>query len=163
MIKHALPVVSPAFLGRLIENHGLCRETWYLVASSTLAVLNRPQDVQVVYTYALANLETGHERPATREEKLRVSRRVREALVKTSVIAGLPKSINALMSLKMVTPSELLDGQEIFSPTSRRGDLSAPSARILDRGQAFFDALYGKLSRRIMRQMYHSGTEDLGL
>jgi hypothetical protein len=34
---------------------------------------------------------------------------------------------------------------------------------ILQRGQAFFNKIYGKISRRIMGQMDNSGTEDLGL
>jgi hypothetical protein len=38
-----------------------------------------------------------------------------------------------------------------------------PSSQILHRGQAFFDKVYGKVSKRVMGQMDRSGTEDLGL
>ena len=34
---------------------------------------------------------------------------------------------------------------------------------ILQRGQAFFDRIYGKVSRRVMRQLDGCGTEDLGI
>lgn len=34
---------------------------------------------------------------------------------------------------------------------------------ILQRGQSFFNKIYGKISRRVMGQMDKSGTEDLGL
>jgi alkylhydroperoxidase/carboxymuconolactone decarboxylase family protein YurZ len=38
-----------------------------------------------------------------------------------------------------------------------------PSSKILDRGQRYFEKVYGKVSKRIMGQMERSGTEDLGL
>jgi hypothetical protein len=38
-----------------------------------------------------------------------------------------------------------------------------PSSQILQRGQTFFDMVYGKVSKRVMGQMDRSGTEDLGL
>jgi hypothetical protein len=38
-----------------------------------------------------------------------------------------------------------------------------PSSQILQRGQNFFDALYGKVAKRVMGQMDRSGTEDLGI
>ena len=34
---------------------------------------------------------------------------------------------------------------------------------MLQRGQSFFDDLYGKIAKRVMGQMDRSGTEDLGL
>jgi hypothetical protein len=33
----------------------------------------------------------------------------------------------------------------------------------MQRGQSFFDMVYGKVSKRVMGQMDRSGTEDLGL
>jgi hypothetical protein len=38
-----------------------------------------------------------------------------------------------------------------------------PSSQVLQRGQTFFDTVYGKVSKRVMGQMDRSGTEDLGL
>ena len=34
---------------------------------------------------------------------------------------------------------------------------------MLQRGQFFFDSVYGKVARRVMGQLDGSGTEDLGL
>ncbi len=51
-----------------------------------------------------------------------------------------------------------------FSPTSRPAEIyDVPASQILQRGQAFFDKVYGKVSKRVMGQMDRSGTEDLGL
>lgn len=38
-----------------------------------------------------------------------------------------------------------------------------PPSQVLQRGQSFFDRVYGKVSKRVMGQMDRSGTEDLGL
>jgi alkylhydroperoxidase/carboxymuconolactone decarboxylase family protein YurZ len=69
-----------------------------------------------------------------------------------------------LLELKKVTPEELLDEPESFSPTARRADIyDTPAPQIMQRGQSFFEAVYGKITRRVMGQMDRSGTEDLGL
>ncbi len=69
-----------------------------------------------------------------------------------------------MLELKKATPEDLLDEPEAFSPTGRRAEIYAtPAPQILQRGQAFFEALYGKITRRVMGQMDRSGTEDLGL
>ena len=63
-----------------------------------------------------------------------------------------------------MTPDDLLDEPERDSPTGRRADIySTPAPQIMQRGQTFFEALYGKITRRVMGQMDRSGTEDLGL
>jgi hypothetical protein len=74
------------------------------------------------------------------------------------------QTINALLALKTETPDELLDKPSYTSPTSRLADIvKVPAPDILQRGKAFFDKTYGKVAVRIMDQMDHSGTEDLGI
>ena len=69
-----------------------------------------------------------------------------------------------MLELKKVTPAHLLDEAGGCSPTGRTYDIHDISTNtILERGQTFFDKIYGKISRRIMGQMDNSGTEDLGL
>lgn len=64
-----------------------------------------------------------------------------------------------------MTPDDLLDDHKAdLSPTGRRSDVyNTPASDILHRGQAFFEAIYGKITKRVMGQMDGSGTEDLGL
>lgn len=50
------------------------------------------------------------------------------------------------------------------SLTGRRTDIyETDPTKVLDRGQKFFERVYGKVAKRVMRQMDTSGTEDLGL
>ena len=63
-----------------------------------------------------------------------------------------------------MTPEELLDEHEALSPTGRRADIyETPAPQVMERGQHFFEKVYGKITRRVMGQMDRSGTEDLGL
>jgi alkylhydroperoxidase/carboxymuconolactone decarboxylase family protein YurZ len=69
-----------------------------------------------------------------------------------------------LLELKKVTPEELLDEPQTSSATGRRADIyDTPAPQIMLRGESFFEAVYGKITRRVMGQMDRSGTEDLGL
>ncbi|KAH8652485.1 AhpD-like protein [Xylariales sp. PMI_506] len=158
------PVITPALLSTLRHYPNLPHHTWYLIAATTLTILNRPDEIRKVYTYAIEKECRGAELKSSMEEELRISRRMREALVKTSAIGGLPKTINSLLSLKEVTPVDMLDEVGSASPTGRSVDLyQIPTYDILRRGQTFFDMIYGKISKRVMGQMDRSGTEDLGL
>jgi len=57
-----------------------------------------------------------------------------------------------------------MDEPNTPSLTKRPTDVyDTPPPQILDRGQAFFDQVYGKVSQRVMDHMDHSGTPDLGL
>ncbi|KAL9640911.1 MAG: hypothetical protein Q9204_000504 [Flavoplaca sp. TL-2023a] len=133
-------------------------ESWYIVSSVTLSMLNKPDEVQHVFKYALEK-DGGNT-----QKQLDIARRTREALVKSAAIGGLPKSINALYALKRVTPQNLLDEPLEYSPAGRSVELyDVPSSKIMQRGQAFFDQIYGKVSKRVMGQMDQSGTEDLGI
>ncbi|KAK3997638.1 hypothetical protein QBC44DRAFT_315274 [Cladorrhinum sp. PSN332] len=159
-------IVTPALLSSIRSHPNLPAHTWYCIAATTLSQLNRPDEIPKVYQYALQN---GAGRADVgvpgQNEKLRISRRIREALVKAAAVGGVPKTINALLELKKVTPYDLLDDpNDSSSPTGRRHDVyDSPATDILQRGQSFFEAIYGKITKRVMGQMDRSGTEDLGL
>lgn len=72
---------------------------------------------------------------------------IREALLKSIALAGLPKTINTLMDLKLCTASQLLEG----SRTRRNFDSSNEEVR--HTGQMYWDKVYGKVSKRITHQM----------
>ncbi|KAK8035015.1 AhpD-like protein [Apiospora rasikravindrae] len=154
--KFAPSVITSTVLANLRNHPNLPNHCWYLVAATTLAVLNQPHGIRDVYKYEVE--QCGN------VESLAVLRRMREALIKASAVGGVPKTINALLSLKEVTPAELLEEPGTPSLTERQRDIyETPPAEILGRGQTFFDKIYGRISRRIMGQLDKSGTQDLGL
>ncbi|KAH7152963.1 AhpD-like protein [Dactylonectria macrodidyma] len=160
----AAPILTPSLLAAICRQPDLPRNSWYFITATTLSILNRPDELPKVYKKALEEGLDTSEAVTRPEDQLQVSRRIREALVKASAVGGMPKTINALLALKAATPEDLLDapGQEI--PTSRSRDIyETPAPHVLQRGQTFFDNLYGKISRRVMGQMDRSGSADLGL
>ena len=181
-------IVSPALLSSIRAHPHLPSHTWYFITGATLSALNRPDEIPAVFKYALEKQSGPAEKASEPEEDLTIARKMREALVKTAAIVGLPKvsqvirpyggdfasernshifssqTINALIALKGETPPHLLDEPLAYSPTNRPVEVyDVPSSRILHRGQTFFDHIYGKVSKRVMGQMDRSGTEDLGI
>jgi hypothetical protein len=163
--KMVLPaVVTPALLAAIRSTPRLPANTWYMLAATALSTLNRPDEIPKIFNHAIQHGGGAKDVQPSADEQLTIARRTREALVKSSAIVGLPKTINALFALKGVTPKKLFDEASGPNPSRRIEDLyKTPASQILQRGQKFFDQVYGKVTGRVMGQMDNSGTEDLGL
>ncbi|KAK7699003.1 hypothetical protein SLS64_012058 [Diaporthe eres] len=158
--------ITPRLLDTLRSQPCMPADMWYAVVATTLCVLNRPEDIQAVYKHAVAADPGAGTAGAVADHarQLRIARRLREALLKTSAIGGLPKTINALQELKKAVPPGCLDEPQGGSPTNRRRDVyDTPAPDVLRRGRRFFDGCYGKVAPRVMTSLDHCGTEDLGL
>ena len=157
-------IVTPALLSAIRSTPRLPANSWYLLAATALSTLNRPDEIPKIFNHAIEFGGSAKDTKPSENEQLQIARRTREALVKSSAIVGLPKTINALFALKGVTPKNLFDEPQVASPSNRIQDLyNTPVSQILQRGQKFFDQVYGKVTGRVMGQMDNSGTEDLGL
>ncbi|KAF7546421.1 hypothetical protein G7046_g9309 [Stylonectria norvegica] len=158
------PIITPALLATIRKQPNLPRNSWYFITATTLSILNRPDELPKVFRHAIENGADGTDMAPGPDEQMGISRRVREALIKASAVGGMPKTINALLALKAVTPEHLLDASVGDSHSERYADIheTAPIL-ILQRGKTFFDNIYGKISKRVMGQMDRSGAEDLGL
>ncbi|CAF3502863.1 unnamed protein product [Fusarium graminearum] len=147
------PILTPALLATIRKQPNLPRNTWYFITATTLSALNRPDELPIVLKSAIGEGSgTSGDTVSTHDEQLRISRHY--------------KTINALLSLKSATPEELLDeaGTGTDSASPRYKDIyDTQPAQILQRGQRFFENIYGKISRRIMGQLERSGAPDLGL
>lgn len=95
-------IMTPTLLASIRRHPNLPRHTWYFIAATALTVLNRPDEIPKVYRHAIDNTGPSEEEaspaagaasgsPLTRDERLAISRRMREALVKTTAVGGLPK------------------------------------------------------------------------
>ncbi|KAF4462013.1 carboxymuconolactone decarboxylase [Fusarium albosuccineum] len=159
----ATSILTPALLASIRKQPNLPRNTWYFITATTLSALNRPDELPRVLKHATEGGPDIVEATPGRDERLCISRRLREALIKASAVGGMPRTINALLALKTATPEDLLDATA-SNTSSRFKDLhEVPSSQVLERGQDFFNQVYGKIARRVMGQMDRSGAEDLGL
>ena len=87
-------VITPALLAALRSHPQLPRHSWYFVAGVTLSALNRPDEIPSVFTYAIEHGIDGAAaatRPPEHDERLVIARKLREGLVKSAAIVGLPK------------------------------------------------------------------------
>lgn len=133
----------------------LLKSNWYYLAAATFSVCNAPNEVPVIFEHVMNSI------PAN-DTKARFdsAQKIREALLKSAALGGLPKAINSLMLLKNVTPVELRE------TTLQRRDEHANSETekgvdIDSRGTAFWDQVYGKINKRVMGQM-STAYPDLG-
>lgn len=85
--------LTPRLLDTLRSQPGMPSDMWYAVVATTLCVLNRPEEIQAVYKHAVAADPGAGTAGAVADHarQLRIARRLREALLKTSAIGGLPK------------------------------------------------------------------------
>lgn len=92
MVPPALPqVFSPALLSYVRSHPQLPTHSWYFIAGVTLSVLNRPDEIPVVFQQALERGGGTEDTIPEHSEQLTIARRMREGLVKSAAIGGLPK------------------------------------------------------------------------
>ena len=85
------------FLSSIRSHPSLPKQSWYFIAAVTLSTINRPDEVQRVYKYALEHGAAEQDSSPTQSQQLYISRRIREALVKASAIGGVPR-VSQLLS-----------------------------------------------------------------
>lgn len=89
----SLPAIATPTLLSWIRGHPqLPLHSWYFITGVTLSVLNRPEEIPKVFQYALDKGAGRAEVKPQHEEQLQMARKMREALVKTAAIGGLPKA-----------------------------------------------------------------------
>ena len=83
-------IISPELLEYMRTHPELPEHVWYFVAATTLTAINLPGEIPIVYKHAL---ECGPRQDSNRDydEELKITRRMREALLKTSAVGGVPK------------------------------------------------------------------------
>ncbi|KAI8680520.1 hypothetical protein NCS57_00333400 [Fusarium keratoplasticum] len=74
---------------------------WYIVAAAAMAAASAGPDVPKLYELAIEGLPI--------EEKKLVQRRLKEAILKTSCLYGVPRSLQALLPLFASIPDNEID------------------------------------------------------
>lgn len=98
MAPPSLPrIVSPALLSFLRGHPSLPAHSWYFIAGVTLSVINRPDEIPIVFQHALEKGGGQEGKKPDHAEQLMIARKMREGLVKAAAIGGLPKVVEALL------------------------------------------------------------------
>lgn len=188
---------------QLYQFHPKLKNIWYLVAAATLSVANHPQEIPKVYHYAMQltakdadkyyvtlahrtieilnyydpvqrkqAIEKEYELPTAQQAM--VTKKLREALLKTGPLAGLPRAINGLHTLKEYTPTKLLSKStqidaweaavkdEIPCPDTLRKmvENKDDQVNIVHKGLQQWNSIYNKVSNKVVNNL-HSSYPDL--
>jgi hypothetical protein len=95
-------IITPALLSSIRKHPNLPHHTWYFITATTLSILNRPDELPILYKYVLEHGPGNADSRPTHDEQLRASRRIREAIIKSAAIGGLPKAILPFSSFPLV-------------------------------------------------------------
>lgn len=85
------PVLTADLMDSLRVEPGLPPHTYYIIAATTLTILNRPDEVPRIYEHALNSGPNSIDSKSGHEEQLTILQRMREALIKTTAVGGVPK------------------------------------------------------------------------
>lgn len=146
LYKHKImtSILIPSRLSILANTPHLA-DRWFFIAAAAFSVCNVPEAVPVIYNYAIDNIKD-----KSPEAKFDISQKMRESLLKSAALGGLPKAINSLTMLKNVTPLDLRE-------TKLQREQAVPTAEELkeeyNRGPSFWDQVYGKVAKRVYGQM----------
>ncbi len=98
-------IISPALLSSIRSCPHLPYHSWYVITGVTLSVLNRPDEIPIVFKYAIERGGGSSDTKPEHDERLEIARKMREALVKTAPIGGLPK-VSAMRARTMATTDD---------------------------------------------------------
>jgi hypothetical protein len=76
-------VLTQSLLSRVRSYPRLPIDIWYFITAVTISTLNRPEETVYVLKEAIAGQELAEQR--------RIIRRIREALIKSAAVSGLPR------------------------------------------------------------------------
>ncbi|KAI9059741.1 hypothetical protein FKP32DRAFT_1526519, partial [Trametes sanguinea] len=163
-------LATPAFLDTLKSLYpanapstsahpGALPNPWPLIAAVAFSASNVPEAVPVVFTHALEELRAeqrrrGTEGEAARAEQLVLARKVREGVLQSGLLSGMPRTINSLIALSEATPEDLRE-------TKTLRDTKKHISEYDRRGEELFRAMYGDTADAV-QGLLDSAYPDLG-
>ncbi|CCH61815.1 hypothetical protein TBLA_0F02760 [Henningerozyma blattae CBS 6284] len=195
-------ILNQKRLHQLQQFHPKLENVWYLVASATFSVCNRPEEIPLIYHQALStqngkpiddrakiihellesnrsdslkadslmeSINETYKNPIQYE--VQITKKLREALLITYPLGGLPKAINSLSQLKSVTPSALLpcvnqdvditnpnlNTDALFQDTLRANPKTIEEyKKVTDDGIKYWNNVYNKVSNKVFHNISKS-------
>ncbi|RDX52827.1 hypothetical protein OH76DRAFT_1400070 [Lentinus brumalis] len=132
---------------------------WAVVAAVSFGASNVAEAVPLVFTWALDELIQAQHRAntptdAANAEQLALARRIREALLQSGLLSGMPRAITSLVALHKVMPEHLRE-------TKPLRDTKKSPEECDKRGEELFGAVYRDSAHRV-QTLLHSAYPDLG-
>ncbi|EKG11929.1 hypothetical protein MPH_10973 [Macrophomina phaseolina MS6] len=133
------------------EGTDIVQARWYIVTIAALAAASAGPQTPELYRLCTAGL------PLDREKL--VQRRLKEAVLKTSVLYGVPKSLQALYPLYHSLTDEQID---TYSPRVAALEAGADPKAREERGRRYFDVIWTPAAAQANREKNLKYHPDLG-
>ncbi|TFK86103.1 hypothetical protein K466DRAFT_587530 [Polyporus arcularius HHB13444] len=132
---------------------------WAVVAAVSFSASNVAEAVPFVFKWALDELIQAQQRANTptdvaNAEQLALARKIREALLQSGLLSGMPRAITSLVALHKVMPEHLRE-------TKPLRDTKKSPEECDKRGEDLFRAVYRDSAQRV-QTLLHSAYPDLG-
>ncbi|GBE82767.1 hypothetical protein BKA93DRAFT_526001 [Sparassis latifolia] len=131
---------------------------WYLVAAVAFSASNKAEAVPLVFAFVLSELKLAQGRESetekAREQQLRLARRIREALLQSGVLTGIPRVIDSCIALNTVMPEDLRDSKPQRNTKRSMEDLE-------ESGRKLFHSMYRDTADGV-QSLLDSAYQDLG-
>ncbi|CAO3624135.1 unnamed protein product [Cunninghamella blakesleeana] len=138
-------------LPKLYKNTDINKESWYLVASVIMTTLNQPQDISQVYYQVVQTTSTfGNNEEAHKAFVLRI----KEGILKSSPIIGIPKVINALKEFHSTIPVAIQE--QLPTTSSRKVENWEDIVHQHERGKELFNRIYGRYANKVQSSLHDS-------
>ncbi|WVQ73745.1 hypothetical protein IAR50_003325 [Cryptococcus sp. DSM 104548] len=125
------------------EAGGVGAPTWLTVSTGALVTTNSPDSVRALWDYA-------SERSKGLEEKVEAAGVMRETALKCISFSGIPRTINALTSLRAHLPEDVINE---LSTTPTRELTPQNVKETLARGKSLWDAIYEPFSAKLLSKL----------
>lgn len=135
-----------------LESH-FPNDSWFVYAGLIFQANDRMDYIGKTWEYVLKHTES-------QEEQVIKARKLREALLKASVLVGFPKGINACMTLRKAVQERSPEVEKkLDADSSLRQHLQRPEKDA--RGLEFFSKIYAQHTDRVLQNMALASGGDL--
>lgn len=146
-------MATKALFGELAREgaaSGIVTAKWYLITAACLAACSAGSDVALLYQGLVEELDL--------EDKIIVQRRIKEAVLKTMFLYGVPRGLRALIPLYQSCPDD-----EIGNNSVRFDQKNSEEARLKDeeRGRRYFDNLWTPATAQDLRDLLFKHHKDM--
>ncbi|KAI0355056.1 hypothetical protein OH77DRAFT_1437041 [Trametes cingulata] len=161
---------TPAFLSSLkaiyptggpstTAHPGALPNPWVLITAVTFSAANVPEAVPIVFKYALDELRAeqnakGIAGEAAHEEQLVLARKMRESILQSGLLSGMPRTINSFIALNEVMPENLRETKVLRNTNEHMSDVDK-------RAEELFRAMYRDTADAV-QGLLDSAYPDLG-
>ncbi|PYI05106.1 hypothetical protein BO78DRAFT_419964 [Aspergillus sclerotiicarbonarius CBS 121057] len=134
------------------ESNAETKDRWYIVAATAMAAAGAGPDVAELYQLTTKDTSLAEEK--------HIQRRLKEAILKTSILYGVPRSLQALLPLFSILKEEQIDH---YGPRTEALQNGETQSERRERGRRHFDILWTPAAAQANREKNFKYQPDLYL